>query len=430
MNTPLKNADTNAIVITGTGCVLPGCDTQEQLWERLLTGKTAVSPYRDAHIKTTLVRKFGRVTTAQDKAASQVVPFKLRRYASPCSQWGVKAASDAIAHASLDLTQMPNDRCGLFTAQGDYLFPSVPSFSRGITKALDHGSLNLPFLTDEFLHHRGMDPFMSIKCLANNMLAIASLTFGTRGDCGAFVQNKSALISALRSAVFSLKHGYSDVALLICAGSYNEVLTLGEMYQQGYLSPCADGATSLRPFDLRRNGTIVGEGAIAFVLETAAHAQKRNVKPLAAVAGIGNVVEKLTDSDCNDIYRRCTEKAMENTDLTFADIDSIVARGMGGFLQDAHEARLLADVQKDHAPLPITCATPIVGSAPACPVDWLTAIAMLQHDCVPPIANLEQPLDKTLQFVYGKPLEYKSRHILSLNVGYTGYHSAVIFSHQ
>ena len=424
----MKAIPDQSIVITGIGCVLPGCVNADQFWQRLLAGDSAISPYKNPHIASELISHFGHITSEQSAAAAEAVPFKLRRYGSPCSQWGVKAASDALAHAHLDLKQMPDDRCGLFTAQGDYLFPSMPSFARGVSKAIETESLNLAKLTDEFLNHRGMDPFLAIKGLANNMLAIASLTFETRGDCGAFVQNKSAMMAALRSAVFSLRYGYSDVALLICAGSYNEILTLTEMHQRGYLSACNSGGASLRPFDERRDGTIAGEGAVAFVLEKAGHARLRKAVALAEIGGIGNLVEKPERSPRIDAYKRCTQKALDNTGLRFADIDAIVVRGNGGYAQDQHEAALLTVLQKDHMERPITCATPITGSAPACPTDWLTAIGMLKHGKVPPIAHLEQPIDPDLQLVYGKPLLHASRHVLSVNVGYTGFHSAVIFS--
>lgn len=421
----MKTRPENTIVITGTGCLLPGSSTAAQFWERLVQGDSALTPYSDERINSKLIGHFGHLSAEQRSAALEAVPFKLRRFASACSAWGVKAATDALASAGLDLKSMPDDRCGLFTAQGDYLHPSVQSFSNGLGKVVHN---DLPALTREFTHHRGMEPFMAIKSLANNMLAMASLTLGTRGDCGAFVQNKSATVAALRSAAFSIRHGYSDTALLICSGSYNEVLTLAELQRSGYLSAGASGAQSLRAFDRRRDGTIAGEGAVAFVLETEAHARARGATILATLGGIGNLVQKPGASDSDDAYRRCTDKALANSGVDFGDIGAIVARGTGGQASDKHEASLLGELQKGRRSVPITCASPIVGSVPACPVDWLASIGILQAGVVPPIGNLEQTLDSDLHFVQGKPLQHAARHVLSLSAGYTGFNSAVLFS--
>lgn len=421
----MKTPSEHTIVITGTGCLLPGSSSPVQFWQRLVQGESGLSPYSDERIGSQTIGHFGHLSAEQRAAAAEALPFKLRRFASSCSMWGVKAALDALADAGLDLKSMPDDRCGLFTAQGDYLHPSVQSFATGLGNAAPN---DLPALTREFTHHRGMEPFMAIKGLANNMLAMASLTLGTRGDCGAFVQNKSATVAALRSAAFSVRHGYSDAALLICSGSYNEILTLAELKHSGYLSASAEGAQSLRPFDRRRDGTIAGEGAVAFVLETEARAHARGATVLATLGGIGNLVQRQGEAAPGDAYRRCAGKALAGAGLQFGDVGAIVARGTGGQAADEHEAGLLRELQKGHGGVPITCATPIVGSVPACPVDWLASIGILQNGVVPPIGNLEQSLDAELQFVHGAPVKQAARHVLSLSAGYTGYHSAVLFS--
>ncbi len=419
-----------AIVITGMGCLLPGANTVDEFWQRLLDGSSAISRYEDELIDSSLIKYFGRLSAEQNAMADEAVPFKLRSYSTQCSRFGVKAAHDALQRAGLDLKQIPEDRCGLFTAQGDYMYPSLPSFTRGIAAAAEKQSLELNTLTNEFLHERGIDFFLAVKGLANNLLAIASLTFKIRGDCGAFVQDDSAGISALSSAIFSLRHGYCDTALLICAGSYNEVLTLAELHGLGYLSPCNEGATSLRPFDSRCDGTILGEGAVAFVLETATHARQRQAVPLAEVSGISSLVEIPNYSAPKNTYHRCVEQALAQAKIKISDMDAIVVNGKGSYMHDQQEISLLSAIEKESTQTrqAITCATPITGKLPSCPTEWLTAVNMLQHGLVPPIAHLEQPADKNLQFVCQSPLQHVSHRILTLSSGYVGEHLAAIFS--
>ncbi len=416
------------VAITGAGCVLPGSPTIEAYWQRLVSGCSAITPYRDRHIDSTIISNFGGVDDEQHAAALDALPFKLRRYGTPCSQWSVKASADAFASARLDIGTIPDERRGIFTAQGDYMYPSLPSFTAGVAAALHKRSLDIGTLTHEFMHLRGVDPFFVIKCLANNLLAITSLAFEMRGDCGAFVQDDSAVIAALRSAVFSLRHGYCDVALLVCAGSYNEAMTFAEMRQLGHLSECRDGAASLRPFDLRSDGAILGEGAIAMVLETAEHAQQRGVRPLAAVSGIGCAIDMGGATGNANPYRHCVQQAVCAAGIAPADIDAIVATGRGSVRHDREELQMIESLPDLNPSLPVTCVTPITGSVPACPVKLLAAIAMLQHQQVPPIAHLEQPLATRLKLVQGNALHRPVRQVLTLTAGHTGSHSAILLS--
>lgn len=421
----MANVSTD-IFITGAGCLLPGCNSPADLWQRLLEKKSAPVPYASDDISTRLISWFGHISREQAATALATVPFKLRRYATPASQWGIKATVDALANAQLDLASIAPERVGLFTAQGDYSYPSLPSFTAGVGKAIEQNNLNLPALTNEFLNHRGMDSFLSIKGLSNNSLAIASLAFGTRGDCGAYVQNKSATIAALRSAVMSLSYGYSDVALVICTGTYNEALTLTELYQQNLLSPAKQGAASQRPFDQQADGSIFGEGAIAFTLETRAHAQKRNVAALAKIDGIGN---KTAFSNVNEhnVYSDCAQKLLKKAGLDLDSVDAIVATGAGGKKADQQEIAQLEQLLLGK-PIPVTCASSITGTLPACPVDMLTALQMLQHQKIPAIANLTNPVSHQLQLVHKESLTQPVHRVLTLNRCYTGFNSAVVLS--
>lgn len=414
----------NRIVITGAGCLLPGCDTPAELWQRAIEQRCATLPYEGKFIQSELIGSFGRISESQAEAALEAVPFKLRRYAIASSQWGIKAARDALESARLDLTAFDPERVGLFTAQGDYCYPSLPSFVNGVRQQREKGELNLPGMSHEFLNERGMDAFLSVKGLSNNSLAIASLTFGSRGDCGAFVQDSSASIAALRSAMLSLKHGDSDLALVIFSGSYDEALTLAELYQGRHLTR-AGKDNLFRPFDCERDGGIVAEGAIALILETAAHAKARAAHPLAVIDGVSN-------SSCfgraPQAYSHCAQKLMNEIGLGLDGVDAIVARGLGGKDTDSQEIEQLEHLLADGPAIPVTCASPITGVVPACPVDLLLAMQMLAHQQVPAIANLRQPASRAVPWVYRQPHTKTIARVLSLGRCYSGFHSAVALS--
>jgi act minimal PKS chain-length factor (CLF/KS beta) len=204
------------------------------------------------------------------------------------------------------------------------------------------------------------------------------------------------------------------------------MLTLTELYQQNLLSQAKQGTASLRPFDRQADGSIPGEGAIALILETQAHAQKRSVAGLAIIDGVGN---KAVFSSTNQqtIYSHCTQKILKKSGLTLDAIDAIVATGAGEKKTDQQEILQLENLL-DKKDIPITCASPITGNIPACPVDMLVALKMLQHQQVPAIANLISPQSNQLSLVQNESLIRPVNRVLTLTRCFTGFHSAVVLS--
>lgn len=415
------------ILITGGGCTLPGSPSPAAFWQRWAQGRSAIMAYDNPRMVAAPLRCFGHVDEAQTAQATQAVPFKLRRYASVSSAWGMRAAREALAAAdrgaAAPIEATPADRRAVFTAQGDYAHPSLPAFEHGVAAALQQQSLDLPTLTREFFHARGAEPFFAIQSLANNLLAMVSLGLHWTGDCGAFVQDDSAPSAALRSAVLSLRHGYSDVALVVCAGTHDEALTLAELQHHARLTAGAEGAPSLKPFDLRRDGMVPAEGAIAFVLETAAHAARRGARPLARLSGLASLVDP-----GDQAYEHCTRLAAEDARLPTSVLDAIVATGRGEREADAREMRLLAALPAPCATLPITTPTSITGSVPGCPLGLLGALQMLAAQQLPPIAHLDLPAAPALPFVSGAARPAPLDHLLVLEAGLLGSHSATLLS--
>lgn len=414
------------IALTGIGCVLPGCATPEEYWDRCAGGYTAIRPYASEVVHTRRVPCFGHVAVEQRRAAAEAVPPKLRKFCSSSTQWGVKAARDALSHAAFVPDSVPEDRRGLFTAQGDYLFPSITSFAEGFGALAGQIRPGLPELTRECVLARGIDRFGVIKSLANNLLAVTSLSLQFRGDCGAFVQDESAPVGAFRAALFSLRHGYADVALVVCAGSYDEALTVGELWQMGRLSDGSGGVASMRPFDAKRDGAFLGEGATAFLLERLPEVRLRGAKPVALVGGLADRFSCSTDSEDVHTYRMCAEQALVSTRTPLKAIDAIVARGLAGREEDLREAELL---RRLHSDAPITCVTPITGLVPGCPLELLAGVGLLSRGVVPPIPNLQEPICSRLPLYRTVADSRRVHHVLALSADWFGSHSAFHISH-
>lgn len=427
--------------ITGIGMVLPTGGGIDALWSRWLAQASALRPYCSETISSQRIGYYGAVDAQDHVLAREAVPHKLRRYGTPTAYLGVSAAGQALRQAGLDAagaSGVPGasrrERWGLYTAQGDYTSSSFLGFARALDAQPGTGTsaaLDFKRLTDDALNRRGLDPFSAIKGLANNLLALVSLTHRFCGEGGAFVQSESAVHAALDAALFALRERHCDLALVVSAGSYDEVWTLAELTQRGALSACTRQAHSLRSFDRSRDGTVLAEGAVALVLESAAHARGRGAQPLGWIRGAGCSASALGQPLPDAAYRRATERALRQAGaaaLPQAEIDAALVDGKGTLDGDSDEIRLLRHLGL-HG-LPLSTVRPITGLVAAgALVDVALATALLQHGRIPPVAGLDDPQDSTLNWVRGSAREQPLRRVLTLQHGFGGFCSAVVVDH-
>jgi 3-oxoacyl-[acyl-carrier-protein] synthase II len=339
------------------------------------------------------------------------------------------AAEQALAQAGCERAPVHPERLALFTAEQCSRYPGAHSFMDGLTACGGSQELDLKQFAEEVLQSRTL-PFVFMKSLRNNLLSMASSRFQCKGDCGSFGQDEGAGIAALRNALFSLRHGYSDQALVIATGSSDEAWTLCELHADSFLSHGEQGARSFRPYDRSRDGMLLGEGAVALVLETEAGAARRGAEPLGELMGISSQVVAPGDlRKRRDPYASCLGRLLRDTELDSSAIGVVSANGMGTVQGDLYELRLLEQALGPAAPdAPITCSAPLTGllGTVGALVDVILGLSMLRERTAPPIAHLEDPELTPLRLCRGKPARHEGRHALAFHLGLSGFHSATL----
>ena len=425
----MKPKSQSAIAVTGIGALLPTGIGIQALWHAWCAQQPGFSPFGTHWLSSRLIPRYGHIASEHEEQARQLIPHKLRRYASQATQWGMHAAQQAMTAAGVSSSNTPGERRGLFTAQADYASPSLQGFQRAITAGQQEGRFDVPLATEEALLRRGVDPFIAIKSLANNQLALLSLTHGFRGAGGAFVQNESACLAALDAARFSLEQDECDWALVVASGSYLCPLTLKELYQGGELST-ATREDALHAFDPANSGTVLADGAMALVLERADRAQARGAPIQLLLQGMGSHAPKQVGQWDDSGYHHAVRRAGMAAGL--AGIDALLITAHGGEKQDRAELNALLQLLEG-SQKPITTPRPVVGLVAGCGplIDLALAAKLFAEQYLPAIPFLTQRPDPATNRLalatQGQAMPLK--RLLCLQQARTGLHSALALAH-
>ncbi|MGL6234460.1 MAG: beta-ketoacyl synthase N-terminal-like domain-containing protein [Segniliparus sp.] len=416
---------TQPVVVTGTGVVLPTGRGVGALWDAWTVGKPAVSEYRNPLVASQRITHFGHLPPELVQESRDSVPHKQRKYATEFTFNAVLAAQDAIAEAGASWADIGEDRRGLYVAQDDSTALSLKSLAKGLDRTERNGGLDVTALSKELLVGGSFDPFTIIHRLNNNTLALVSIIHRFQGDCAAMVQGESGAVAALEHAVFALRNGYCDTAVVVGAGSYNEPLRLAGHYRLGNLTKGTRGAESLRSFDLERDGTVLGEGAVALVLERADDAARRGAKPLVELGGTA-VFPNRSDLAHSAVVERYRD-LLGRGGLRPEQLDVVLADGKGTVAHDAAEAELLASLLGG-ADVPVSTVRPITGTPGAAGplADLALAGQIFAQEAVPPIANLSRPLSDKLDFVADRPRQLRADSVFGLYSNFNGFASATL----
>jgi 3-oxoacyl-[acyl-carrier-protein] synthase II len=190
-----------------------------------------------------------------------------------------------------------------------------------------------------------------------------------------------------------------------------------------------------RPFDLHRDGFVMGEGAATLVLESLEHAQARGARILAELSGYGST---------NDAYHisapaengagaaLCMRMALQNAGLTVNDIDYINAHGTGTPLNDKSETAAIKTVFGEaayHIPVSSTKSMTghLLGAAGA--LEAIIATLVIQHNILPPTINYETPDPECdLDYVPNIARPAPVRHVMSNSFGFGGHNATIVLS--
>jgi len=406
------------VVVTGLGAVTPIGNNIEAYLDGLqkgLSGANIITHFDASNFKTQFACE------VKDLDTSSIDRRELKRMDN-FALYGTIASDEAIAQSGLDPEQLDLDRVGVIWGSG---IGGLRSLETEI-EAFEAGS-GIP----------RYNPFMIPKMISDIVAGLISIKYGFRGANFATVSACASASHAIATAFDYIRLGRNNV--VITGGSEAAIAkaSMGGFNAMKALSTRNDDfKTASRPFDLDRDGFVMGEGAGAIVLEELEHAKKRGATIYAEIVGAGATADAhhITAPHPEGLgARNVMNIALEEAGLNPEDIDYINVHGTSTPLGDIAETKAIKQVFGDHAyDLNISSTKSMTGHllGAAGAVEAIACLLAIMHDFVPPTINhfTDDPeIDSRLNLTFNEAQERKVRAALSNTFGFGGHNSSIIF---
>ena len=403
------------VVVTGLGMVTPlGLDAQAT-WEALLAGRSGVrlvESFRD--------ERFGDVVGAevQDFDPTAFLERKEARRSDRFMQFAYVAADEALRQAK-------------------YETPAADGHRTATIIGTAIGGVLTMVRENEVLRERGpgrVSPFLMTQMLADMASGGLSIRLGAKAANFSVTSACASGADAIGVGAAMIRRGEVDVTVAGGSEAAISPLVVAGFAAAKALTESRDPKTASRPFDLNRDGFVIGEGAGVLLLEAEEHALARGATVLAELAGYGatsdafHVTQPAEDASGATL---AMQAALDEAGALPDDIDYLNAHGTSTPLNDKFETMAVKRVFGEYAYTLPTSSTKsamghLLGAAGA--VEAGIAIQALRHSAIPPTINYETPdPDCDLDYVPNTARSAPLRAVMTNAFGFGGHNSSLIF---
>jgi beta-ketoacyl-acyl-carrier-protein synthase II len=405
------------VVITGMGAVTPlGC-TLNEFWNNLLAGKSGISPITKFDASAFTTHFAGEV---KDFNPENFIDPKEARRMDPFCHYAIAAAEMAISDASLEFEGLDRNRVGVIIGSG---IGGMVMFEEQVIVMETKGPRRIsPFFV----------PIMIIDIAAGHI----SMMHNYKGPNFATVSACATSSHAIGVAVDNIRLGRADV--IITGGTEAPITRMG---LGGFNSMRAlstrneEPQKASRPFDLQRDGFVMGEGAGILVLEAEEHALNRGAKIYAEVSGIGFTADAYhitAPAPGGEGAIRAMKMAIDDAHLNLDDIDYINAHGTSTPLNDKNETEAIKALFGPKAyKLKVSSTKSMIGHllGAAGAVEAIASVMSIVQGKIHPTINYDFPDPECdLDYVPNRSINFEVQHAISNTFGFGGHNASLVFS--
>jgi 3-oxoacyl-[acyl-carrier-protein] synthase II len=404
------------VVVTGVGMITPLGTGTEKSWEGLIKGQSGV-------------RRITQFDPADFpcQIAGEVSDFELDRFVEGKEQkkmdrfihFGLAAATMAIEDSKLKITENNSHRVGIIVGAGI-----------GGLRAIEHYS---KILSEK--GYKKITPFFIPMTIINLVAGQISIRFGAKGPNSAVATACASGTHSTGDAFKIIQRGDADVMI---AGGTEAVITplgiAGFAAMKALSTRNSEPERASRPFDIDRDGFVMGEGAGIMVLEELEHALNRGAKIYAEIIGYGlnsDAYHITSPSPDGGGAARCMEAALKDANIRPEEVDYINAHGTSTKYGDELETTAIKKVFGKHAYRLVVSSTKsmtghLLGAAGG--VEGVISVLSIFNKTIPPTINLENPDPECdLDYVPHKARERDVNVAVSNSFGFGGTNACIVF---
>ncbi len=404
------------VAVTGMGVVTPVGNDLETFWKNLKDGVNGIGPISRFDASRLKCRMDAEIKDFEPKKYYPSVQ-EIRR-SDLCMQYAYAAAKQAVEMSAILDSDLDKDRFGVYIGSGI-------------------GGINTTITNTLRLNEKGPDmvsPFFVPMMISNMPTGAVSICYGAKGPTLPVVTACASSSHTIGEAYRTIKHGYADA--IIAGGTeaaINELSMAGFVNCQA-LSLAGDPNEASLPFDKRRGGFVMGEGAGILILEEYEHAVKRGAKIYAEITGYGNTSDAyhITAPDPEGYgAMRAIKLAREEAGISDDDEIYINAHGTGTHLNDAMETKAIKEVfgkkaYSIHISSTKSMTGHMLGATGA--VEAIASVLALDEGIIPPTINYKEKDEECdLDYTPNKALKADINAAMSTSLGFGGHNACIAF---
>lgn len=408
-------SENRRVVVTGMGAVTPLGNNVKQTWESLKSGKNGIAPITLFDTKEFKAKLGAQVKDFDPKEYMEVNDIlRTDRYA----QFAVAAAQQAADDSKIEGTVEPERFAVLFgTGIG-----GIGTFENEHTKLMQRGP-------------RRVSPLFVPMMIANMASGLIAIRHDCRGGAMPAVTACASGSNAIGEAMRMIRHGYADAVITGGAEAAINASAVAGFVNMQALSTSENPDEASLPFDKRRGGFVIGEGAVALILEEYEHAKARGAKIYGEVCGYGSTCDAYHITAPHPEARggaKAMENAMAEAGYNDNDIVYINAHGTGTPMNDVVETVAIKkalgeeNARKAYVSSTKSMTGHMLGAAGA--IEALACLFALNEGVIPPTINLnEQEEACDLNYVPNKAVNVNATLALSNSLGFGGHNACLAF---
>lgn len=417
------------VVVTGVGVVSPIGLGQEAFWNNLIAGRSGIGPLTAFAAHGGLPSSLAAEVRDFD-AERLIYNRKFIKVMSRDIQLGVVAASMAMKDAGLARGDIEPERLGVDFGAGhisttpDELLDAARGFANDVEAE------RLAKFAETGM--REICPLWLLKQLPNMAACHVAIEHGARGPNNTITACESSALLALAEAIRIIQRDAADVMIVGACSSHLSPIELTRQHLYESLSRGDDPTAACRPFDRFRDGTVIGEGSGAFILERYEHAVRRGAPIYAEIVGVGAGCDGTSASNRSEGVGlvHAIQSALRQADLDPRKLGHINAHGKATQRDDWAESRAYHNALGMSAEkIPVTALKSYFGhfDAGAGAVELAGSLLALRHGVLPATLNYRNP-DPLCQLnvVHDEPVRISSPFALSVNRTRMGQSAAAI----